>query len=311
MAHGQDGQTSRQMAAAKGEMIVYDDLVHPVFEQNCMSCHNPDDRKGDFNMETYQSLRQGGEMGYSIAPGDREDSELYFRITLPHDDEDFMPAEGRPPLHEMEVALVGWWIDQGASPDAVVSDYPESPPAVETYITRAFNTMLWEEESEKRERERRELYAQLKGIQDATGVLIIPTEPGSMEFNLETYAIQKRFDHNVLLQLQPFATWFVRADLSGTQLTDEAIPILGKFENLRSLNLSKTKIEGRAIDQLAALPNLRSLNLYGTPFRPDYLHSLAALEQLQRLYLFQTELYQEPHLTQLKEALPDCDFALP
>ena len=303
IAHGKESQT-------QGEMMVYPDLIHPVLEQNCMSCHNPDDRKGEFNMETYQSLLKGGDMGYAIAPSDREDSELYYRITLHHEHEDFMPAEGRPPLHEGEVALLGWWIDQGASPDAVVSDYPELPPSMESYIAQAFHSMLSEEEREKRERERRELYARLNQIQVATGILIIPTEPRSLEFNLETYAIQKRFDHTTLNQLQPFASRFVRADLSGTQLTDEAIPILSEFKNLQSLNLSKTRIEGRNIDQLSALLNLRSLNLYGTPIRSDYLDSLTELKQLKRLFLFQTELYDETLIAQLKEALPDCDFVM-
>lgn len=306
MAYGQEGEKG----FTKGEMIVYTDLIQPVLEQNCMSCHNPDDRKGEFNMETYQSLLKGGDMGYAIAPGDRDDSELYYRITLPHDHDEFMPAEERPPLSETEVALLGWWIDQGALPDAVVSDYPELPPFLESHVAEALNSMLSEEEREKREQERRELYAQLSRIQEATGILIIPTEPRSLEFNLETYAIQNRFDHTTLMQLQPFASRFVRADLSGTQLTDEAIPTLSKFENLLSLNLSKTRIEGRNIDQLAALPNLRTLNLYGTPIRSDYLNSLTELKQLKRLYLFQTELYDETIIAQLKEALPECDFFL-
>lgn len=306
MAHGQEGER----LVTKGEMIVYTHLIQPVLEQNCMSCHNPDDRKGEFNMETYQSLLKGGDMGYAIAPGDRDDSELYYRITLPHDHDEFMPAEDRPPLSEAEVALLGWWIDQGASSDTMLSDYPELPPFLESYVAEALNSMLSGEEREKREQERRELYALLSRIQEATGVLIIPTEPGSLEFNLETYAIQKRFDHTILKQLQPYASSFIRADLSGTQLTDEAIPTLSKFKNLLSLNLSKTRIEGRNIGQLAALPNLRSLNLYGTPIRSDYLNSLTELKQLKRLYLFQTELFDETIIAQLKEALPECDFVL-
>ena len=310
ITHGNESQSERESPAAKAEMTVYTHLIHPVLEQNCMSCHNPDDRKGEFNMETYRSLLKGGDMGYAIAPGDRDDSELYYRITLPHDHDEFMPAEDRPPLKEEEVALLGWWIDQGAPADAAVSDYLELPPFMESYIAQAYNSMLSEEEREKREAERRELYAQLNQLQDATGVLIIPTEPRSMEFNLETYAIQKGFDHNTLEQLQPFASRFVQADLSGTQLTDEAIPILEKFVNLHSLNLSKTRIEGKNIDRLAALPNLRSLNLYGTPLRSDSLDSLTQLKQLKRLFLFQTELFRENHLAHLREALPECDFIM-
>ena len=301
-------KTEVKTVASKEELIVYTDLIHPVFEQNCITCHNPDKRKGEFNLETYQSLLKGGDMGYAIAPGDREDSELYYRITLPHDDEDFMPAEGKPPLSEAEVTLVGWWIEEGASPDLAVSEFSDIPASIESYITQVFNSMMSEEELEKLERERQELYAQLNQLHQSLGILIIPTEPKSRKFKLETYAIQKRFDNSKLKQLEPFASTFVHADLSGTQLTDEAILTLSKFKNLQSLNLSKTKIQGKNIHLLAALPTLRSLNLYGTPIRSDYLDSLTKLKQLKRLFLFQTELYEETIIAQLKEALPDCNF---
>ncbi len=299
-----------QTVASKEDLIVYTDLIHPVFEQNCITCHNPEKLKGEFNMETYQSLLKGGDMGYAISPGDSEDSELYLRITLPHDDEDFMPAEGKPPFTREEVALVGWWIDEGASPDLPISEFSDIPASIQSYIDQVFDSMVSEEELEKREGERQELYAQLNQLHESLGILIIPTEPKSREFKLETFATQEHFDNSKLKQLEPFASTFVDADLSGTQLTDEAIVTLCKFENLRSLNLSKTKIRGKNIGQLATLENLQSLNLYGTPISSDHLDSLAKLKQLKHLFLFQTELYQETILAQLKEALPECDFVM-
>src|SRR3546814_4500616 len=56
----------------------------------------------------------GGESGPSIVPGDPENSELYRRITLPEDHDDFMPAEGKTGFKEDQVALIRWWIEQGA-----------------------------------------------------------------------------------------------------------------------------------------------------------------------------------------------------
>src|SRR3546814_6064659 len=56
----------------------------------------------------------GGESGPSIVPGDPENSELYRRITLPEDHDEFMPAEGKTGFNEDQVALIRWWIEQGA-----------------------------------------------------------------------------------------------------------------------------------------------------------------------------------------------------
>jgi hypothetical protein len=36
------------------------------------------------------------------------------RISLPRDDDDFMPAEGKTPLTARQVAIVRWWIAAGA-----------------------------------------------------------------------------------------------------------------------------------------------------------------------------------------------------
>ena len=132
------------------DLVVYSDVFHNIFEQNCNTCHNPNKKKGELNMETYEELLKGGEMGYSIAVGDLEDSELYFRITLPNDDEDFMPTDGKPALTDTEVEVVGWWIMEGADPIKKVGEHGEIPPAVYAYFQKAFDSMVSEEELEKR-----------------------------------------------------------------------------------------------------------------------------------------------------------------
>jgi hypothetical protein len=41
-------------------------------------------------------------------------SELLRRITLPAEDEEFMPAEGKTPLTAEQVEIIRWWIAVGA-----------------------------------------------------------------------------------------------------------------------------------------------------------------------------------------------------
>lgn len=298
------------VVASLDDLVVYSDVVHSIFEQNCNSCHNPNKKKGDLNMETYEGLLKGGEMGYSIAAGDLENSELYYRITLPHDDEEFMPTDGKPPLTDTEVEVVGWWILQGADPAKTVGEHSEIPQVVFGYFQHMFDSMVSDEELERRKVEREELYQNLSALHAAEGFLFIPIEPESSEFSVETFSVQKAFDNDALKKLEPYADKIVVADFSSTQLTDEALETLSKFENLRSLNLSKTRINGEQIAKLASLEDLESLNLYGTPLTLDRVKDLAQLTQLRNLYLFQTELYDESVLSQLKESLPNCNFVL-
>lgn len=296
------------VVASVDELVVYRDVVHQVFEQKCNSCHNPNKKKGDFDMTTYEGLLEGGEMGYSIAPGDLDDSELYFRITLPQDDEDFMPADEKPPLSEVEVQLIGWWIEEGADPEKTVSQHSNIPAPVYTYLQSVFDSMVSEEELEAREQERQELYDGLEALHEELGILIVPVEPDAMEFTLETFSVQKQFDAAGLARLAAYGEYFVSADLSGTQLGDDAVGHLTAFRNLESLNLSKTRITGTSLGKLADLPHLRSLNLYGTPLTEDAVAELSKLSRLKHLYLFQTSLDEEATLAQLKGSLPDCKF---
>ena len=298
------------IVASVGDLVVYSDVVHQVFEQNCNTCHNPNKKKGEMNMETYEDLMKGGEMGYSIAKGDLEDSELYYRITLPHDDEDFMPSDGKPPLSEVEVELVGWWIKEGADPIKKVGEHEDIPAPIYAYFQKMFDSMVSEEELEAREIKRQELYAELEGVQEKLGIIIIPIESKASKFSIETFAVQKTFDDAALAELEPYAADIIEADLSNTKITDQSLETLSKFSNLQSLNLSKTQIEGRAIDQLALLEHLESLNLYGTLLSTERVTQLSKLTQLKRLYLFQTDLYEDSVIAQLKEALPDCSFVL-
>ena len=74
------------------------------------------------DLSTYESTLNGGEIGPAISPGNAEDSELYYRISLARDHEDFMPAEGKTPLTDIETEIIGWWIDAGAPAETTLGE---------------------------------------------------------------------------------------------------------------------------------------------------------------------------------------------
>ncbi|HUQ51995.1 MAG TPA: c-type cytochrome domain-containing protein, partial [Gammaproteobacteria bacterium] len=92
----------------------YLDVVQPLLEQRCGTCHNDDKRNGGFSMGSYDSTLVGGDTGRAIVPGNLEASELIYRTGLPPDDEAFMPAEGKTPLTAEQVAILRWWVGAGA-----------------------------------------------------------------------------------------------------------------------------------------------------------------------------------------------------
>ena len=304
---GMEKEEERKIAS-KDELLVFKDLIQPMMEQNCLSCHNPDKLKGELNLESYEGHLAGGEMGPAVLPYNLEESELYFRITLPKDDDEFMPPEEKPPLSDAEVALIAWWIEMGASEAATVAECGTPPAIVDQLIAEVFRRRVSPEELEQRERERKELYAALSNVREETGALILPLEADADSFRLEAFAAQKQFGDEELRVLEPYAETFVSADLSRTQITDAAVGVLAKFTNLRSLNLAGTKLSGKALGQLAQLSRLESLNLYGSKIEEEHLNELAQLGQLKKLYLFQTELGEGENLGRLRLMLPNCEI---
>jgi hypothetical protein len=64
---------------------------------------------------------KGGKHGAIIKANDPANSELIKRLLLPEEDEHHMPPKGKTPLTEQEIALLHWWIQQGAPFDKKVA----------------------------------------------------------------------------------------------------------------------------------------------------------------------------------------------
>lgn len=100
----------------------YLDVVRPMLRARCSGCHNSERRRGMLDLSTYETTLEGGDTGPAISPGNAEDSELYYRITLARDHEDFMPAEGKTPLTDIETEIIRWWIDAGAPAETTLAN---------------------------------------------------------------------------------------------------------------------------------------------------------------------------------------------
>jgi hypothetical protein len=111
------------------------DLVGPMFQSRCSSCHNDDKRQGELVLTTYDGVRRGGETGAAVVAGRPQFSELLNRVSLPSDDESFMPAEGKTPLTEAQIQIIEWWIAAGLPNETTMDQVELKPdPAVEALI---------------------------------------------------------------------------------------------------------------------------------------------------------------------------------
>lgn len=263
---------------------VYLDLISPMITNKCANCHNPEKKKGDLLLNTYANMMQGGENGEVVIPGDIDASELFRRITLPENHDDFMPSEGKRPLTNQEVAIMEWWISSGAPPQGFITQLDQ-----ENKITAEVNNYLG---LDKNNIFNKEVPSADKAILDSLrqqGFVLNRLMKNNYyldaNFSLSERELKAK-NLELLVQIKEQLVWL---DLSNSGVKDEHLKNIGELENLIKLNLSGNKISDTKLEQLSKLTNLETLNLYNTKVSKGLLNVLPKLSKLQTIYLWQTE----------------------
>ena len=89
--------------------------VAPIFRTKCYACHSTTKKvKGKLALDDAELPKQIG-AGKNIIPGEAAKSTMYINCTLPDDDADVMPPEGKNKLTAAELETLKTWINEGAS----------------------------------------------------------------------------------------------------------------------------------------------------------------------------------------------------
>jgi len=266
-------------APATSAMAFFASRVAPIFEDKCVQCHGPEKKKGKLRLDTFEFAMRGGKDGVVVAPGDPNHSELYRRITLPRDNKDAMPAEGKPGLTSAELKIIEFWIASGATEYLAaekVTTAPPNPPASPVLPPLAVDY--------------RPRSSQIASLETALEVRLVPRSQNPRDgLILRTVSAPERCDDKVLAALKPVADLIVDAELARTRITDEGMKSLGGFANLRSLDLSHTAVTSRGLPSLINLGKLESLNLSSTEVDDEGVLPLRQKQGLRHLYLFGTK----------------------
>jgi hypothetical protein len=90
--------------------------IMPFFARYCVECHNSAESQGGLDLETYKSLREGGNGGDVLKPGKADASDLL--LVVEHKKRPVMPPRRSKQPRPEEVALLRAWIDAGARDDS-------------------------------------------------------------------------------------------------------------------------------------------------------------------------------------------------
>ena len=301
MTHGSDylleyapSSVQKLLGYNKGEIVkaefgdpdsifVYADLIYPIFEKKCISCHREDVQNGGLNMASIEAIKKGGDNGDIIVAGDLK-SEVIRRVTLPFSSSKFMPTSGTPMTYH-EIKILEWWISQGAEYEAVLTQL-KSNPSVAITLLNEYNIDLtprpWIVKTKVPAPSNDQMESLMRSGWDANrisqdnGWIEIIAPKGTQITDLMIKELAKSKDN---------ITW---VKLSESTLQNEQVALLNNLENITRLSLKGNDITSSSIKQLTNLKRLESLNLTYSKVDDTIFQTLDNFPSLRNIYLWET-----------------------
>lgn len=262
------------------EALVYEDLVMPILQQNCVSCHSPKNKKGGLMLTSIEAIQQGGGNGPVLTKENPLESPLIARMLLPLDHEDHMPPKEKRQPEKAHIELVKAWISAGADfsktlgaagieknllvpffkkesiPDFPITDLPPIPVDSLKVFTEK-------------------------------GILVEPIslDNSLLKVSCINFAGFTDADWEMLEGIGSHIAWL---DLSGTAVSDSLMVHVAGLPNLTVLKLSNTALRGILLEKLNANTNLKRLYLNQTEVDWNTLEVLRTHPSLMGLFAYNT-----------------------
>jgi len=299
------------------QAMVYEQIVNPILQTRCVQCHNAEKSKGGLRYDTAEMFSKGGEDGPVFVAGKGLESAMVKRCLLPDDDEEHMPPKGKPQLTESQIALLTWWIDEGASFDKKVADL-KITDAIRPVLASLGGGGPVEAGSEKAVAsagpapDARVLTMDVPAASPTvieelrkTGLLVLPISKEQNQLEVSAVNVRSFSDAQAAL-LPKISEQLVWLKLGDTQIADATMMQVAKLKNLQKLHLERTNVTDAGLKNLNGLANLEYLNLYGTNITDAGLTQLTGLKNLRTIYLWQTRT-TEAGIAALKKAMPNLE----
>lgn len=263
----------------------YGAQIQPIFTAHCTNCHGIDKHKGNLRLDSYQALMRGGKDGPVIRAQNTPGSELFRRITLPSNHDDFMP-KGKQPLAAEQVKAIELWISAGASETVAANAIKYGPSG----STAPSEVKFEEIDPAAVAKLRSEIGPAVSHLQKQFPNILDYDSRNSADLRLNASILGSKFGDQDLEAFAAVAEHIVVADFSRTAVTDYSAAAVAAMTRLRVLRLTDTRLTDATLLRLVSLNQLESLNVYGTPITPAVLPTIAKLPKLSHFYAGQTSI---------------------
>jgi uncharacterized membrane protein len=284
------------------EAIVYADVIQPILERKCVTCHNENKLKGELLLTDSLGLLAGGKTGPLFIPGNSEVSLMMQRIHLPIDQEKHMPPDGNAQLTSSEITLLSLWINQEIGFHKKLIDLPEDDSI--RVMAAAFFTPVTDSSSIYDFPAADEQLITKLNTEDRNISRVSKQSPA-----LEV-SIYRRDGYGVkqLEELGDIREQIVTLKLNKLPVRDEDLKTIGRFVNLRRLELNFSDITDAGLRELTVLKQLKTLSISGTKITYKGLtEAIPAFSKLRTVTLWNTALSAQD-FSGLRQAYAAIDF---
>jgi uncharacterized membrane protein len=271
---------TKKIRAPFEDAYVYADLVQPILDGKCISCHNSSKAKGELVMETKEMLMKGGKDGKLWDSTKADMGLLIQRIHLPEEEKEHMPPVGKPQLTNLELEILYAWIKSGASFGQRVAEL--SPADTLRIIAAKILKQSTDEQYDFAAADEKAVQKLSNDNRVITPLFINSPALAVNFYNKAFYSVEK------LKELKPLDKQIVEMNLDNMPVKDDDVKTLAEFTVLRKLNLNNTEITGTTLGELKKLANLKSLSLSGTHVKTAQLSELVKMPKLRSVYLWNT-----------------------
>jgi len=289
MTHGEDflfqsSPLEKEIAPAASKEfnhpeLVYRDVVQPILESKCVSCHGPTKQKGKLRLDSEEMILKGGKNG-AVLGVQSATGELVRRINLSIEEKAHMPPREKEQLSNTETELISAW----ANLNNPFSD------SVRRLQTPAFN--IWLEENQKEKPQDiwpstpiEALPLTLIQSLKSKGITLSPIAVGSPY-------VEAIFGNGVDFSGSWYSEWnealsnIVSIRLSFSKPGDDGVAKIISGPQVRRLYLDHTNISDGSMKVVSNLKELVYLNLTGTAISDQGLEFIKNMTSLKQLFVY-------------------------
>ncbi|MCF7569229.1 hypothetical protein L3X37_12770 [Sabulilitoribacter arenilitoris] len=264
---------------------VFQDIIQPILNDKCVSCHNSNKKEGGLLLTNYKELIDGSKNGLVINTKKPLESEFLNRVTLPKEHKKFMPPRGTP-LTFGEIQIIEWWMKKGADSLIKFSEEKELDKNIIRILQRDFNLDFNE----------KSFYEKVK-VDELSTKSISSLEKNNFEVDFMgensnmisvIYKGDSISEENIkaLETAKEQITWL---KVKNCNLNDSHLKSISQLKNLTRLNIHSNKITDEGLKALKVLKNVEIINLYNTYITDEGLKDLTELKTLKNLYVWKTK----------------------